>query len=267
MNSFAGYAHYYDLLYRDKDYTAEAAFVVDTLSRHLPGDRGPISLIELGCGTGRHAALIAEQGAEVLGIDSSDGMIAEARSRRAALSEPLAGRLRFEKGDIRSYRDGVRPQGGADAAVSLFHVFSYQTANSDLHATLETVRHHVRPGGILLFDCWYGPAVLTDRPSVRVKRMEDDTIRIARIAEPEWHPNENRVDVRYQVLITDRADGHTEELNELHRMRYLFLPEIELLTQAHGMRVLESGEWMTRRAIGADSWNAYFVVRVGDHAG
>jgi ubiquinone/menaquinone biosynthesis C-methylase UbiE len=49
---FADYAHYYDLLYRDKDYAAEAEYVVGLIRKFHPSAR---SILELGSGTGIHA--------------------------------------------------------------------------------------------------------------------------------------------------------------------------------------------------------------------
>jgi hypothetical protein len=46
------------------------------------------------------------------------------------------------------------------------------------------------------------------------------------------HLNENVVDVNYHVFVRERVGGH--ELKETHRMRYLFLPEIELLLREQG---------------------------------
>ena len=45
-------ADFYDELYESKDYTAEADYVDGLIQRHLPGAQ---SLLDLGCGTGRHA--------------------------------------------------------------------------------------------------------------------------------------------------------------------------------------------------------------------
>jgi len=59
MKVFENYARYYDLLYHDKDYNAEAKFVHQLLQIHAPETR---SILELGCGTGSHAVLLAELG-------------------------------------------------------------------------------------------------------------------------------------------------------------------------------------------------------------
>ena len=51
MMAFGEYAKYYDLLYADKDYAAETAFVREIICRLAPGAR---TLLELGCGSARY---------------------------------------------------------------------------------------------------------------------------------------------------------------------------------------------------------------------
>ena len=56
MSVFGLYSRYYDLLYRNRDYAREAAFVAEQLeSAGLSGRH----ILELGCGTGTHAVLLA----------------------------------------------------------------------------------------------------------------------------------------------------------------------------------------------------------------
>jgi len=143
---------------------------------------------------------------------------------------------------------------------------SYQTDNADLRAAFATAREHLEPGGVFIFDCWYGPAVLTERPAVRVKRLEDDETAVTRIAEPTMHANDNLVQVDYQVIVRDKLSGSVEELHESHRMRYLFRPEIELLLGEAGMSLLSAAEWMTGRAPGFDTWGVCFVAKTQDEA-
>lgn len=138
---------------------------------------------------------------------------------------------------------------------------SYQTTNEDLQAAFTTAKAHLKPGGVFIFDCWYGPAVLTDRPNVRIKRLEDEKISVIRIAEPVIHPNENIVDVDYHVFITQKDNGAVEEIQETHKMRYLFKPEVDFLSLHSDFEPVASREWMTNRDPGFDSWGVYFVLR------
>lgn len=52
----------------------------------LVGEVAGRKVLDLGCGTGRHALWLAEQGADVTAVDFSDGMLAEARKKPGAES-------------------------------------------------------------------------------------------------------------------------------------------------------------------------------------
>ncbi|HWA74547.1 MAG TPA: class I SAM-dependent methyltransferase [Polyangiaceae bacterium] len=256
MSVFGSYSRYYDLLYRDKDYVSEAGYVRGLIQQYRPS---AASLLDLGCGTGRHALLLAEMGYQVSGVDLSEEMLASANERlRQRAAEPTQSAWtppQFVHGDIRSVRLGSQ----FDVVVSLFHVMSYQTRNEDLAAALATIREHLKPGGLFVFDCWYGPAVLSDKPQVRVRRLEDDAISVTRCAEPVIHANENVVDVNYHVFIRDKATQQMDELKETHRMRYLFAPEVQLLLDAAGLKLVKLREFMRDQEPSAETWNAVFV--------
>jgi hypothetical protein len=130
-------------------------------------------------------------------------------------------------------------------------------------AAFATAKAHLKPKGIFIFDCWYGPGVLSERPAARFKRLEDEKIGVVRFAEPVMHPNDNVVDVNYQVFIAPKDGGGTiEELRETHKMRYFFRPEIDFLSLHSGLEVLACREWMSNRRPGFDTWKAYFVIRI-----
>lgn len=251
MSVFGAYSRYYNLFYKDKDYAGEAKYVQGLTEKHHSGAK---SILDLGCGTGRHAILLAEKGYEVTGVDRSEEMLAVANAQLSTFNSQRF--CNFHLGDIRS----IRLDRTFDVVVSLFHVISYQPGNDDLRAAFATVREHLRPGGVFIFDGWYGPAVLTDRPVVRVKRLEDDEIAVTRIVEPVMHPNDNLVDLHYDVRVRDKASGKVEEVRETHRMRYLFRPEIEMLLQETGMTLIAAAEWMTDRPLGFDTWGGCFIA-------
>jgi SAM-dependent methyltransferase len=253
---FSEYGRYYDLLYKDKDYAGEADYVHRLIQRFRPGAR---TVLELGSGTGKHAALLADRGYEVYGIERSEEMLARARAlasdrKREALEWPTPS---FSLGDIRTARVDRK----FDVAISLFHVISYQVTNEDLLAAFTTARLHLNEGGLFLFDVWYGPAVLTDRPAVRVKRMADDQIEVTRLAEPAMRPNDNVVEVNYHVFIRNGVTGQVGETRETHVMRYLFQPEIVMLAEQAGFRFEHDEEWLTGKPIGFGTWGACFVCR------
>ncbi|MFZ5892000.1 MAG: class I SAM-dependent DNA methyltransferase [Myxococcota bacterium] len=255
MSVFGSYSRYYDLLYKDKDYASEAEYVQSLILRHRPEAK---SILDLGCGTGRHAQCLARKGYAVTGLDRSEQMLETARSSQRSETEAadVSGATpEFLQGDLRDVRLGRE----FDVVVSLFHVMSYQTSNADLKAALLTVREHLKPGGVFLFDCWYGPAVLTQRPQVRIQRLEDEHLSVTRLAEPVMRANENLVDVNYQIFIHEKDSGRVDQLSETHTMRYLFAPEIELLFDSVGLRLLQLNEFMGSSEPSVDTWNAMFV--------
>lgn len=247
MSAFGSYSRYYNLFYREKDYAGETAFIDGLIRKYRPAAQ---TILDLGCGTGRHALLLAAEGYAVTGVDRSREMLARAETQAHK-------RVSFQQGDIRK----IRLDRTFDIAVSLFHVISYLPENRDLRDTFATVSAHLADGGLFIFDCWYGPAVLHDRPTVRVKRLADEESVVLRIVEPMMLPNDNLVDLHYQVLVEDKATGAWEEIKEIHRMRYLFRPELEMLLEDAGLVLVEAREWLSDKPLGWDTWGACFVAR------
>lgn len=254
MKVFDAYARYYDLLYANKDYAGEAAFVDRLLRQH--GATGG-DLLELGCGTGKHAVELAGHGWRVTGVDLSEAMVTQAQARAGQLPAATRTALQFQAGDVRTVRVG-RP---FDSVISLFHVLSYQTTNADLQAEIATAATHLKPGGLFLFDFWYGPAVLSDPPTVRVKRMQDADLEVTRLAEPEVRTALNQVIVNYHVFLRNRHTDEVSEVREAHPMRYLFLPELEFLLAAGGFELLSTGAWCSERPAGPDTWYVHAVAK------
>jgi SAM-dependent methyltransferase len=173
------------------------------------------------------------------------------------LNPTVTSQVSFSQGDIRHLNIGKR----FDVVIALFHVISYLPKNEDIKRAFDCAKLHLREGGIFLFDCWYGPAVLTDRPEVRIKRIENDKINVVRIAEPIVIENSNLVKINYQVLIKNKLNRKLKIIEETHRLRYLFKPEVDYLLNAAGFELVESAEWMTGKNMGFNSWYVYFVGR------
>jgi SAM-dependent methyltransferase len=252
---FAEYAHYYDLLYRDKDYQAEADYIAGLIRRFHPEAR---AILELGSGTGKHARLLASIGFSVHGIERSPEMLARALDKPEVFQQDqTVQRLSFSLGDIRT----AHLPRTFDAVIALFHVISYQTTNEDVLAAFGTARAHLNAGGVFIFDVWYGPAVLTQRPSVRIKHIADEHLAITRIAEPDLNPNKNIVDVNYHVFIRNLATTAVHELKETHTMRYFFKPEMQCFAAQAGFRLTHIEEWLTGSSISSDTWGVCFIFQ------
>lgn len=254
---FGDYAQYYNLLYKDKDYASETDFILEVLRRC---GCSPSTLLDLGCGTGRHALEMARRGVQVTGVDLSQTMLdmgAEMLRLHAAVPEiPLP---HLHQGDVRT----VRLNQIFDAVVSLFHVMSYQNVEADILAEFETAKAHLCEGGLFLFDFWYGPGVLTDPPTKRQRTMEDNRTRVVRRALPLHRVNDNVVEVNYHITLTDKASSIQSQLCETHSMRYWFMPELRHLAQCSGFTVVSEGAWMQEGVPHEHTWNAWMAVQRG----
>lgn len=251
---FDKYARYYDLLYQDKDYTGEAAYIAGLLEKY---GHHPQSILELGCGTGKHAELLAEKGYRVHGLDQSAGMLAEARQRANEGGQYIQNRLQFTQADIRNF--ALEEQ--FDASIALFHVMSYQNTDTDVASVLGRVAKHLTAGGIFVFDTWYGPAVLCQQPELRVKRLADAACEVTRIAEPVLRENEDICEVHYDVFVKDKKEDEIHEFQELHSMRYFFAGEVRRLLKESGFTLVDAFEFMTGNELGRDTWGSCFVAR------
>ena len=120
----------------------------------------------------------------------------------------LVGRLEFDYGDVRDYRAKKK----FDICLSLFHVASYQITNDDFDKFIRTAREHLNPGGVLLFDFLYKPAVLFEKPDLRIKRCENRLGHLVRIAEPKMYIEQDIVDVNYQIFISDKEKSAYQTL-------------------------------------------------------
>jgi SAM-dependent methyltransferase len=243
LSVFGEYAGLFDLLYKDRDCNAEAAYVLSLIQEFSDN---ATTLLDMGCGTGQHANFLSEKGMRVTGVDRSEEIVKRANENYPSLDIRCGDMCDFEADQA------------FDAITALFHVVSYLTENRELHAAIKTIRNHLNPDGVVVFDCWHGPAVLSQKPETRVKRIEGENHNIVRIAEPEILAEKNRVSVKYQMFV--RTDNTWDEFREVHHMRYLFPDELENLLEANGMKILHTEEWMTKAPPSENTWGVVYVV-------
>lgn len=218
----AVYADSYDALYQEKDYGAECDLLEAQFKVYAAN--GVRTILDLGCGTGNHAVPLAQRGYQVTGVDRSAEMLGQARQKAAS-----SGKLTFQCADIRE----LNLEKKFDAVLIMFAVLGYQLSNEDVLSTLWTARRHLAPGGLLIFDVWYGPAVLLNRPSQRVKVVDTDQGRILRVSSGTLDTRRHlcHVDYLVWVLNDERLVRNSEET---HSMRYFFPLELELFLQSTG---------------------------------
>ena len=122
----------------------------ERLPREMPfldsalADRGARRILDVACGTGRHAVALAKEGYEVLGTDISEGMIRNAQRNAEAAGVSVAF-LRAGFGALRTVTKDPY-----DAILCLGNSLPALLSEEELHAALEDMAHVLAPGGLLI---------------------------------------------------------------------------------------------------------------------
>lgn len=210
----------YDLMFPAEPY---ARFYAEEARRAS----GPV--LELACGTGQLLVPIAQSGLRAVGLDLSAAMLVAARER----AKPASTAVEFSEADMRSFDLGERFALVFVARNSLLHLHSVE----DFISCFESIRRHLRPGRVLIFDI-FNPSVeiLAHPPHQRYPLM--------RISHP----------ARGEVVIEATSDydaatqvnratwyfsgpGEPDFLTAPLHLRSVFPQELPLLLAAGGLRL------------------------------
>lgn len=250
-------AELYDLFYADKPYEEEAQFVHACLQRY--GSRPAHRVLELACGTGRHARALAGLDYEVVAVDRSEPMLACAR-RADTPGAPL---VTFLGQDM---RDLQVPGPPFDAAVCLFDSIGFVQTNEGLLQVLRGVRRHLRPGGLFVFEFWHAAAMLRRYEPVRVRRWPTPGGEILRIAETRLDLARQLAEVRYTIF-EPAPDGRFARSEETQANRYFLVQEMAGWLAQAGLNARGwFGGFDFAAAVTEDTWHVVAVAQAGETA-
>ncbi len=251
---FGLYAEVYDLLYADKDYAAEAAFVAGLLQQFLGRPAAQTRVVDLACGTGRHVMELAALGHRMTGSDISSQMVSLAKAAAAKRGLPIP----FH---VQSFQTCGSIGGEYDAALAMFASLGYLSAPEDLGRTLAGVRALLAPGGVFVFDVWNGQAVLQDYSPVREKRASGASVSVIRTSRTTLDRATQSATVNFEFTVTRRG-GAPAEFSESHRVRYYFPDELAQDLEKSGFEVALRCPFLEpSRALAPRDWNMTFVAR------
>src|SRR5262245_12149870 len=164
---FTASAEYYDLIYSTfKDYAAEADRIAALARQAKPGCR---TVLDVACGTGEHARLLADRGFEVDGLDLDPAFLRIARRKHPA--------GRFVEADMSDFDVAYR----YDVVMCLFSSIGYLTTLDRVTRALVCFRRHLTSGGLVMVEPWFEPGVL-DPTRVTTNIGEAPGMRVTRTA-------------------------------------------------------------------------------------
>ena len=201
---FTESADLYDMLYSTlKDYEGEAQTLAQVLRRANPECR---TVLDVGCGTGEHARLLAADGFLVDGVDLDPAFV------RIASAKHPAGR--FHVADMADFHLEKR----YDAVTCLFSSIAYLRTLDRVGSALKCFREHLAPGGVVVVEPWLPPGRL-DLGRVVRNTVENEGVRVTRVSRVEVAGSLCRLYFDYEI--TDATS--TRRASEIHELG-LFTP-------------------------------------------
>jgi SAM-dependent methyltransferase len=196
---FDVFAEFYDAIYKGfKDYAAEADAVASLVRKINPASK---TILDVACGTGEHARLLAERGFVVDGLDVDATFVRLARQKHPA--------GRFFEADMANFQLSAR----YDVVMCLFSSIGYLRTLDRVSCALKCFREHLAPGGVIIVEPWFAPGVL-DEERVGRNSGEAGGVHIVRTSKIELEQRLSRI--RFDYEITD--SGGTRHATELHEL-------------------------------------------------
>jgi len=185
---------YYDLLYQDKDYSRETNIVLQLSKEYGLGV--PKNVLEIGCGTGNHTAYLAKNGqAKITAIDIDPKMVQIAKNKLKKFSKR---RLKILHTGVENLKDS-----DFDLALALFNVVNYIPSAAELSSFMKGVAKRLAPGGIFVFDCWNGVAVIRDPPKRKVTLLKHRGKKITTRLDPDTDFINQKTKLNYEIKVTN----------------------------------------------------------------
>ena len=232
MSRYDGLAGSYDAMMTDASYLKRA----DWLERLFRKSSIPVqSVLDLACGTGTIACLLAERGYQVIATDASEEMLTQAMMKGAELEEHAPVFLHQTMPKLRL----LEP---VDAAISTIDSLNYLTRERDIRETFLRVYRWLKPGGQFIFDV---------NTPYKLRRMDrqmymdetEDTFCV-------WRTffSERTQICTYQVdLFQEQEDGVWERSFEEHREKAWSMEQLRtFLTGAGFEKITVTGDLTMR---------------------
>lgn len=226
QKSYSKFAHYYDIIYQKYNYEQECDFLIQMFERFYEGRVK--SILDLGCGTGSHDIVLAEKGFEVVGIDSSNAMIEQAKEK----ARNLGLEIEYFVQDMRE----LQLSKGFDCAICMFGGFGYLLSDEDLKRLLKGLSKVLKPDGLFLFEFWNVDG-LKPTPYRSWDKREKEDIRVYRFSKSNYNENDSILDIRFAFVVLEQ-DKLIDEFEEMHRIRIYSLKEMKRILKDEGFDLL-----------------------------
>ena len=247
MDSYQFLAGCYDELTYDVPYPRWADYIEKHFRRRgLPGN----IVLDLACGTGSLTRELAQRGYEMIGVDLSPEMLAEAaeKNRDAGDIPPIFLCQPMEKLDL---------YGTIDACVCCLDSVNYVTSPKKLQQAFERVHLFLMPGGLFLFDVNTPEKLQGLDGQVFLDETEDAYC----VWRAEYSKRSRICSYFMDIFRLDPDSGQWERGEELHEERAYTIPELTGCLEQAGFRDIKVyGELKLRPPV-PNEGRVFFVAR------
>ncbi|MBR1810527.1 MAG: class I SAM-dependent methyltransferase [Clostridia bacterium] len=245
MSGYKAFAYVYDRLTQNVNYKERADYICSLLAGC--GIKAGI-LLDLACGTGSMAELFAARGYDVIGVDISEEMLAQAQQKK------------YEKGlDILYLRQDMRSLdlfGSIKCAVCSLDSINHLASAKDVGRAFYSVGFFMEKNGILIFDvntAYKHKNILAD--NTFIYDMDD----VYCVWQNRLDNADGHVDIHLDVF---EADGELYARFDEDITEYCYDDEtLTALLQQSNFEVLARYGELTTDAPQADEQRVYYVCR------
>ena len=140
MKSYESFASFYDDLTGNVNYKEFSKYFDKIIKKYSNGGK---LLLDLACGTGSLSFELAKKGYDVISVDASEDMLAEARIKPHIFGNPTFLNQTMQDLDL---------FGTIDAAVCCLDSINHLTSKKDVKKSIERVSLFMNEGGVFVFD-------------------------------------------------------------------------------------------------------------------
>lgn len=236
MSVYGRFAQRYDLIYKGiVNYKRETDAFEKLFKRFCK--KRPMTILDVGCGTGSHSLLFSERGYSVTGIDISKRMI-ELAKRKASKERS---NVEFIAQDMRKLNLNKR----FDCAICAFGGFGYLLTYTDLTRLFAGLKKHLTLKGLFIFEFW-NVGGIRPSPYQTWLRVEEEDFVLYRLSKSDFDPQTNILTMNFTFIEVHKRTAET--YNETHKVRCYTLPEMKKYLEDNGFELAGAFDWNVKDA-------------------
>ncbi len=244
METYTTFAQVYDEMMEDIPYEEWCRYLVGLLQEFGVKDG---LVLELGCGTGIMTELLAENGYDMIGVDSSEEMLAEALEKREKSGHDIL----YLQQDMREFE----LFGTVRAVVSVCDSINYILEEKELVQVFSLVNNYLDPDGVFIFDM-KTEHFYRDLAGDAVYGQNGEDVSL--IWENCYYP-EDRINEYSLAMFLREEDGRYRKEEEVHYQRAYTVEEVRRAMEAAGLQWMSAWDAFTQTPPTEESSRIYII--------